>query len=165
MNSRLSMSFLVVAFASSLLLPRHAFAAFTPGACKEDEQKFCGSVQPGGGNIRDCMKQHEADLSQACKDNIAEGKKKMEQKMAEIKEACGQDIQKYCANVTPGQGREIACLKSYDDKISAACKEKLPKRMMRKRMGQHKDGGKPEDKDDQPDGDSDQTPPPPPAGK
>lgn len=106
------------------------------GACKDDVKKFCGDVKPGGGAIRDCLKQHQADLSQACKDNIAEAKKKFKEKAEEVKAACKQDLQTYCANVTPGEGREIACLRAYSDKVSAGCKEKLPKPGMHK--GMHK---------------------------
>src|SRR6267142_2257097 len=56
-----------------------------------------------------------------------EDNKKMKERMEEIKQACAADLKQFCANVTPGQGRDIACLKSYEDKISAGCKEKLPK--------------------------------------
>jgi len=116
---------------ASIALPVHAF---TEGACKDDAQKLCGDVKPGDGKIKDCMKQHESELSEACKDNIAEGKDKFKEKLEEAKAACKQDIQQFCANVTPGQGREFACLKSYEDKISTGCKEKLPKRGMHKGM-------------------------------
>ena len=112
--------------------------AFTEGACKDDVKKLCGDVKPGGGDIHECLKQHEADLSQACKDNIAEGKQKMKDKMDEIKAACKQDLQQYCASVTPGEGREMACLRSYSDKLSAACKEKLPRRPMGQRIHHEK---------------------------
>jgi hypothetical protein len=36
-------------------------------ACKPDVEKFCQNVQPGGGRIRQCLQQHEAELSDACK--------------------------------------------------------------------------------------------------
>jgi hypothetical protein len=36
-------------------------------ACKDDMQKLCAGVQRGGGRIIQCMKQHEAELSPACK--------------------------------------------------------------------------------------------------
>ena len=36
--------------------------------CRPDLQKFCSDVQPGGGRIVACLKQHEADLSPACKE-------------------------------------------------------------------------------------------------
>lgn len=37
-------------------------------ACKADEEKFCKDVKPGHGAIGKCMKEHEAELSEACKD-------------------------------------------------------------------------------------------------
>jgi hypothetical protein len=126
-------------------IPAHAFtegglqtsgdrpSGHLAGACRDDAKKLCGDVKPGG-DIHDCLKQHEADLSQVCKDNIAEDKKKRQEKMDELKAACQQDLKQYCANVTPGQGREIACLRAYSDKLSAACKEKMPKRGMGKNI-------------------------------
>lgn len=38
------------------------------GPCEEDVKKLCGNVNPEGGGIRECMKQHENDFSPACKD-------------------------------------------------------------------------------------------------
>ena len=37
-------------------------------ACKDDMKKICAGIQPGGGRIMQCMKQHEAELSPACKE-------------------------------------------------------------------------------------------------
>jgi len=36
-------------------------------ACSEDIQKFCKDLQPGGGRIAKCLKEHANDLSPACK--------------------------------------------------------------------------------------------------
>jgi Cysteine rich repeat len=44
------------------------------GACKADIEKLCPGIQPGGGKIRECMKQHEADLSDACKQALAKAR-------------------------------------------------------------------------------------------
>jgi len=141
--------------AFGLLAMEQPAHAHTEGVCKDDIKKLCGEVKPGGGAIRDCLKQHQADLSQACKDNISEAKEKFKEKTEEVKAVCKQDLQQYCANVTPGEGREMACLRAYSDKLSAACKEKLPKPGMHKGMHHHdKDGD-----------DHDDNPPAPPAGK
>lgn len=114
--------------------------AFTDGACKADMQKFCADVKPGNGAIRDCMTAHEADFSQPCKDNMAEMKQKFEEKKKEFDAACGADLKQFCANVTPGEGREFSCLRAYSDKLSAGCKEKMskPMGMMQKGM-KHQD--------------------------
>jgi hypothetical protein len=50
----------------------HAEAGPMQGGCKADIQSLCGSVQPGGGRIRDCMRQHRTELSAACKVAIAD---------------------------------------------------------------------------------------------
>jgi hypothetical protein len=62
------------AIAVVVLLPNHAFAesGLLRGACGEDMKALCGSVQPGGGRLRDCMREHRAQLSNACKVAIAD---------------------------------------------------------------------------------------------
>ncbi len=42
-------------------------------ACEADVQKLCSSVPVGQGNIIQCLRQHEADVSQPCKDQLAQG--------------------------------------------------------------------------------------------
>lgn len=38
-----------------------------------------------------------------------------------FKEGCQADLQKYCKDVEPGDGRLLACLYAHSDKISARC--------------------------------------------
>lgn len=42
------------------------------GACRSDIKTLCGGIQPGGGRIRECMKEHRTGLSAACKMEIAD---------------------------------------------------------------------------------------------
>ncbi len=146
-RARIASTLTAVFVLTSIALP---VMAHEEGACREDIKKLCGDVKPGEGAIRNCMKTHEADLSQGCKDNMAEGKKKFEEKKKEIQQPCQADIKQFCANVTPGEGREFACLRAYEDKISAGCKEKLPKRgmAMHKGMGMEHSGGDKKDYDE-----------------
>src|SRR5262245_32644700 len=127
----------IVTAVFGLCIARPALA-MEDGACRDDVKKFCGDVKPGGGAIKDCIKAHEAELSAGCKEKIAMRKEKHEEKMKAVKEACAADIKQFCANVTPGEGREFACLHAYSDKLSAGCKEKLP---MHHHPGMHKDMG------------------------
>ena len=39
-------------------------------ACKDDMKKLCAGTQRGGGRIIQCMKQHEEELSPACKEQM-----------------------------------------------------------------------------------------------
>ena len=41
-------------------------------ACKDDVQKFCKDVQPGGGRIIGCLKEHREEVSDACKARLAQ---------------------------------------------------------------------------------------------
>jgi len=42
------------------------------GACLRDIKAICAGVQPGGGRIRNCIKEHRAELSQECKMALSE---------------------------------------------------------------------------------------------
>jgi hypothetical protein len=37
-------------------------------ACHDDAKKLCSDIKPGGGKIAQCLKEHEGELSQACKE-------------------------------------------------------------------------------------------------
>ncbi len=87
------------------------------GACNADIEKFCKDVQPGQGRIVNCMQQHEAELSAACRDQIAEAREKTQA----FAKACKPDAEKFCKDVKPGQGRIIRCLKQHQTELSADC--------------------------------------------
>jgi len=42
------------------------------GACMTDVRSLCGSVQPGGGRIIRCMREHREQISEGCKLALAE---------------------------------------------------------------------------------------------
>ena len=89
--------------------------------CSEDVAKFCKDVQPGGGRIAKCLKEHEKELSAPCKQHIAEMKKRFK----ETAQACHDDALKFCKDVRPGEGRILQCLKGHQNELSPECKEKL----------------------------------------
>ena len=39
-------------------------------ACEQDAKKLCKDTKPGGGRIMQCLKQHEDELSPACKEHM-----------------------------------------------------------------------------------------------
>src|SRR2546426_6469551 len=84
--------------------------------CKEDAERLCQGVEPGEGRILQCLKQHEAELSPACK----EKRDSFRERMQEIRAACEEDAQKFCAGVQPGAGRIVRCLRQHDNDLSAA---------------------------------------------
>jgi hypothetical protein len=93
-------------------------------ACKDDAQKFCAGVQPGAGRIARCLQQHADHLSPGCK---AQGEKMVAHRaqrrgaMQEIAQACKPDAEKFCADVQPGGGRIVQCLKQHQTELSSEC--------------------------------------------
>jgi len=99
----------------------HVVEAQGQGPCADDLQKFCKDVQPGAGRVARCLKEHENDLSLACKRQMAEVKKKVH----EFREACEDDVLRLCAGVKPGGGRILRCLKKNANELSPECKANM----------------------------------------
>jgi cysteine rich repeat protein len=46
---------------------------------------------------------------------------KLSARIQKLENACGDDIKKFCAGVTPGGGHTTSCLEAYDDQITPKC--------------------------------------------
>jgi len=42
-----------------------------------------------------------------------------------VKKGCDKELKTYCKDVTPGEGRVLACLYAYEDKLSGQCEYAL----------------------------------------
>ncbi|MET0868838.1 MAG: cysteine rich repeat-containing protein [Pseudorhodoplanes sp.] len=62
-----------------------------------------------------------SSAAQAQTDGTAAILQKMTAAIQSLEKACGNDIKKFCRNVTPGQGRVLFCMQAYEDKISPKC--------------------------------------------
>jgi hypothetical protein len=97
-------------------------------ACKADVQQHCKDVQPGEGRIVGCLRKNEGTLSAPCKEQLAKMDERREhahERMHAAAEACKGDAKQYCADVKPGEGRVLHCLKQNEAKLSAGCKSAL----------------------------------------
>lgn len=113
--------FAVLAGIFCLAIATGASAAQTARPCADDAAKLCPGVQPGGGAVARCLKEHSSELSPACKDNM----KKMKKKANDFKQACKDDAKNFCKDEKRGGGRILKCLKQHEDELSPACKEKM----------------------------------------
>lgn len=50
---------------------------------------------------------------------------RVDQAVTTFAEGCKKDLKTYCKDVTPGNGRLLACILAYEDKISARCDNAL----------------------------------------
>jgi hypothetical protein len=98
----------------------HAAApsAPAPRPCAEDARKFCKTVKTGQGRLNKCLSQHEAELSQACRQH----RQSIQERVAKFHDACAEDMRKFCKGIKPGKGREVPCLKSHQKELSEACR-------------------------------------------
>ena len=105
----------ILTFAVSLVFVA-SMAAAEPrlGVCASDLKQHCGGVQPGGGRLVACAKQHLNDLSEACKARLAN--------VAAVARACAADVKQNCASAGQGRVRIASCLRSSLSNLSDACK-------------------------------------------
>jgi hypothetical protein len=118
----------LLAGAFCLVTAANVYAEEAAKPCAEDAAKLCKGVQQGEGRIARCMKEHEAELSPACKQNIAKAKERVKEAAA----ACKADAEKVCKDVKPGGGRILRCLKQHEDSLSSECKEEMQQGKKRK---------------------------------
>lgn len=100
---------------------QQAFSGPGNGPCADDAAKFCKDMQPGAGRMGRCLNEHEKDLSPACREHH----QRMKERFSEAQASCQDDIQKFCGDVKPGQGRVRDCLKEHSAQVSADCKSHL----------------------------------------
>jgi hypothetical protein len=72
-EQEIAMRFIQIFALAAMIAPTAALAEpGHDGPCRSEVHTLCAGVQPGGGRIRDCMKEHRAQLSTACKVAIAD---------------------------------------------------------------------------------------------
>jgi len=101
-------------------------------ACETDISKLCTEIcssQPGqtcGGLVLQCLQEKQDNItSQTCQDEV------FYYELMEVSdfrndvilaEACRTDVETYCKDTEPGEGRVHACLRFNRDKISERCR-------------------------------------------
>jgi hypothetical protein len=87
-------------------------------ACAGDMTKHCDAEMKAKGDVRPCLAQHEADLSQECKDVFLRKYK--------ILELCKDDIAKVCGGTTDGKALG-KCFNEKQAELSDKCRAALTK--------------------------------------
>ena len=104
-------------------------------ACNKELSTFCKGVVPGEGRILACLYAFEDKVSDACEYAVYDAASQLEQAATALKFAasqCNDDLQKFCANVKPGEGRALACLNKNEKDVSQTCKDALKQTGLKK---------------------------------
>jgi hypothetical protein len=91
--------------------PRH-------NPCAAEAAAFCTDVQPGGGTMIACLRQHDKELSQGCKEYLSG----LREKGRDFVRGCRGDIGKFCRGMKPGGGMLLKCLKEHEAELSEGCR-------------------------------------------
>jgi multidrug efflux system outer membrane protein len=89
--------------------------------CMTEIERFCRDVEPGSGRLLKCLSDHDGELSPACRAKLDKARARVE----EARRLCAPDLEKFCPDVEPGQGRLLSCLKGKLDQLSPACQEQV----------------------------------------
>ena len=118
MRSHIGLGLLLTCLAA-VSLPGIATAEDPP--CLADVKQFCAEVPVGGGRIQACLKEHDAQISEACRTRVDALMKEAGLAYA----ACRCDIGYFCSNVAPGGGRIVSCLEDNKEHLSPSCASML----------------------------------------
>jgi hypothetical protein len=104
-----------------------ATAQAARGACQDDVARFCGDAAGDRRAVRDCLREHQEELSQQCKDRIAH-MGRMHGRGGGRFSACRADVQKLCGDTGPGKESIRDCLREHEDELSDGCRTRLSDR-------------------------------------
>ena len=126
------------------------------GACKQDVEALCPSVtpgpgsfhyclgtlcpdlQPGPGGFLACLQKYSDKLSPTCQQHLSDLQAKMAAWKQAFQQACGSDVQTFCADATDHRA-VFQCLHQHKDDLSQTCKDQLAEH--HRHHGDHCSGG------------------------
>ncbi len=108
-----------VAAAQEPLVP----AAVDP--CGEDVVRLCPGVKPGEGRVVGCLRKHESELGEACRERVQAQVERARRFVQEFGQACKPDVDRWCPAIDPGQGRVLGCLGQHLPDLTGPCQAQL----------------------------------------
>jgi Cysteine rich repeat len=91
-------------------------------------ETYCKDVTPGEGRLLACLYAYEDKLSTRCEYALYDAAAQLERAvtaLAYLANECRDDLNKYCSDVKPGEGRVIDCIAKKKDVITERCKNAI----------------------------------------
>jgi hypothetical protein len=91
--------------------------------CHKEIRTYCADVQPGGGRILQCLKQHESALSMLCVHRL----NALQETFSGTLSACREDWTAHCYHPRAATDRQgvLQCLQGTQAKVSVGCQKAL----------------------------------------
>jgi len=120
-----------------------ARAEHSTGPCRQDVQALCPNVTPGPGSIRyclgtlcpdltpgpggfvSCLQKYSDKLSSACQQHLSDLQTKIAAWKQAFQQACGADVQTFCADSGSDHRAVFKCLHEHKDNLSQTCQDQL----------------------------------------
>ncbi len=124
---------LTLIFGIAMMVSLPAFAdkgpiqTFSDG-CKTELETYCKDVTPGEGRLIACLYAHIDNISPRCEYAVYDASSQLERAITAltyVASECGDDLDKLCSNIEPGEGRLLSCLETNADKVSNRCKQAI----------------------------------------
>ncbi|MBF0298580.1 MAG: hypothetical protein HQK51_07670 [Oligoflexia bacterium] len=96
--------------------------------CKGDIIKFCKNTEKRRGEIIKCLKKHESELSEECRDRetkFFEKRERIKEAKESLRKNCTADVKKFCKGVKAGRGEIKKCLNIHENELSEMCRDTI----------------------------------------
>ena len=96
--------------------------------CKVELEKYCAMVTPGNGRLLGCLFAYQDKLSNKCEYALYDAAVQLERAVAALTyvvNECDDDLEKFCSDVAPGEGRLMDCMNNNMANVSARCKSAM----------------------------------------
>jgi hypothetical protein len=96
--------------------------------CNKEIRTYCSNVTPGEGRVLACLFSHQDKLSGRCEYALYDAAVQLERAVAAltyVANECDADLETYCANIRPGEGRLVQCLKKNEKKLNQRCTQAI----------------------------------------
>lgn len=96
--------------------------------CAQEINSYCKEVTPGQARVLACLYAYSDKLSGQCEYALTDAAMQLEQALMTLSylvNECRADMETYCSDINPGEGRLLQCLDKNDAKISERCKKAL----------------------------------------
>lgn len=113
-------------FCASMAIAADDLVRSVKEGCKEDIKTYCQKVTPGEARMLACLYAYGDKISGRCEYALYDASIQLTRKINAINyvaNECHNDLQTYCSEIKPGEGRLLNCLEKNKSKVSARCKQ------------------------------------------